>query len=130
MKIHYDEESDTLRIELSRSPVVRDVSRNWKVSLGYGEDGLVEITVLEARASGLWPCSTDEIAALARSLSAGAAHIGPFSVKLADCGDGSGDAWLPIPDAVMECLGLRIGDTLSVRPREPGVVTLEKDQNG
>lgn len=127
MKIRYDEESDTLRIELAGSPVVRDVSRIWNVNLGYGADGLAEITVLEARASGLWPRSADEIAALVRILSPDAAHIGPFRVSLADCGDGSGDAWLPIPDAVMEALGLHIGDTLSVHPRGLGGIALEKD---
>lgn len=52
--------------------------------------------------------------------------VGPYRVKLIACDDGSGDAWLPLPDDVMAALGWEIGDSLSLRSRDDGAVILDE----
>lgn len=55
MKINYHEADDILHIELQPGPIVRDVSLNWNLNIGYTEAGVGEITILDARQSGLLP---------------------------------------------------------------------------
>lgn len=54
MKISYDAQADVLCFEFSDDTVVRDVSYGWDVSIGYGEHGIAEITILDAKAKGYW----------------------------------------------------------------------------
>jgi hypothetical protein len=55
MKIVYSPADDILYIQFSRDPVIKDVSHGWNVNIGYGDAGIVEITVLDAKAKGYWP---------------------------------------------------------------------------
>lgn len=55
MKITYDDKEDILRIGFSGRPIIRDVSQGWNVNIGYAANGIAEITILDARASGAWP---------------------------------------------------------------------------
>jgi uncharacterized protein YuzE len=55
MKIEYDSQSDIVHIELSTDPIIKDVSYGWNVNVGYGTDGIAEITILDAMANGYWP---------------------------------------------------------------------------
>jgi uncharacterized protein YuzE len=55
MRIEYDDQDDILHIEFSRDPIVKDVSHGWNVNVGYGEQGIAEITILDAKAKGYWP---------------------------------------------------------------------------
>ncbi|MDQ6971115.1 MAG: DUF2283 domain-containing protein [Mariprofundaceae bacterium] len=55
MKISYDEKEDILFIRFSDKPVVKDISYGWNVTAGVTEDGLGQITVLDARHDGLLP---------------------------------------------------------------------------
>lgn len=55
MKINYHEADDILHIELQAGPIIRDVSLNWNLNIGYTEAGVGEITILDAKRSGLLP---------------------------------------------------------------------------
>ncbi len=55
MKISYHESDDILHIELRSGMIVRDVSLNWNVNVGYTDDGVGEITILDAQRAGLLP---------------------------------------------------------------------------
>lgn len=55
MRIEYEDQNDTLYIEFSREPIVRDVSYSWNINIGYTANGIAEITVLDAKACGYWP---------------------------------------------------------------------------
>ena len=55
MKIAYDETEDIVRIEFSKDPIVKDVSYGWNVNIGHSAKGIVEITILDAKANGYWP---------------------------------------------------------------------------
>lgn len=55
MRINYDDQDDILCIEFSDEPVIKDVSHGWNVNVGYGEHGIVELTILDAKAKGFWP---------------------------------------------------------------------------
>lgn len=61
MKIAYYEEEDTLYIEFTKDPIVKDESVNWHVNIGYTEDGIGEITILKAKASGIYPLQIEKI---------------------------------------------------------------------
>lgn len=55
MKISYHETDDILHIELKEGRIVKDVSMNWNVNIGYTESGIGEITILDAMQAGLFP---------------------------------------------------------------------------
>lgn len=59
MKITYHESDDILHIELQAGKIVRDVSLNWNVNVGYTDAGVGEITILDARQTGLFPLILD-----------------------------------------------------------------------
>ncbi|MGB4336479.1 MAG: DUF2283 domain-containing protein [Chromatiaceae bacterium] len=63
MKIVYYEQDDTLFIEFSKNKVVRDESLNWNIHIGYTEDGIGEITILDAEKSGLYPLQMERVIA-------------------------------------------------------------------
>jgi uncharacterized protein YuzE len=62
MKIIYYEDDDTLFIEFSQDKIVKDVSVNWNVNIGYTQEGIGEITILEAKKSGYYPFEIEKIA--------------------------------------------------------------------
>ncbi len=55
MKIDYDEKDDVLFIRFSDKPVVRDLSQGWNVVFGMAEDGIAQLTVLDAKKDGFLP---------------------------------------------------------------------------
>lgn len=59
MKISYHEADDILHIELQTGKIVRDVSLNWNVNIGYTELGVGEITIIEAKKAGFFPLILD-----------------------------------------------------------------------
>jgi len=61
MRISYYEDDDTLYIEFSKKAIVRDESASWNVNIGYTDDGLGEITILEAQKSGIYPMQMERI---------------------------------------------------------------------
>jgi len=63
MKIVYYEEDDILFIELAKGEIVRDESASWNVNIGYTADGIGEITILEAKKSGIYPLQIERVAA-------------------------------------------------------------------
>jgi uncharacterized protein YuzE len=63
MKIVYYEEDDILFLELAKGEIVRDESASWNVNIGYTADGIGEITILDAKKSGIYPLQTERVAA-------------------------------------------------------------------
>ncbi len=61
MKIVYYEEDDTLFIEFQKGQIVRDDSLNWNINIGYTQDGIGEITILEAQKNGLYPLQIERV---------------------------------------------------------------------
>lgn len=55
MKIEYNSDDGIVHMTLSNATVTREVSYGWHINLAFGDDELVEITILEAKASGYWP---------------------------------------------------------------------------
>ncbi|MDM8566671.1 DUF2283 domain-containing protein [Candidatus Halobeggiatoa sp. HSG11] len=55
MQIDYDEQEDILLINFNNQPIIKDISLNWNVNIGMTEKGIGEISILEAKASGLLP---------------------------------------------------------------------------
>lgn len=56
MKSEYDPEDDILILRFTDKPVAREISQDWNLNIAYAEDGsLVEIVILDAKASGAWP---------------------------------------------------------------------------
>jgi uncharacterized protein YuzE len=54
MKITYDKEDDILHIEFFATQVIRDVSHGKDISIGFDQNGIAEITILNAKAGGYW----------------------------------------------------------------------------
>jgi uncharacterized protein YuzE len=61
MKIVYCEEDDTLYLEFQKGKIVRDESLNWNITIGYTQDGIGEITVLEAQKNGFYPLQIERV---------------------------------------------------------------------
>ncbi len=60
MKISYDEKEDVLFIRFSKKPIVRDISHGWNVVIGMAEDGIGQITILNADKDGFLPVDAPE----------------------------------------------------------------------
>lgn len=63
MKIQYYEDDDILFIELSKGEIVRDESLDWNVNIGYTATGIGEITILDAKKSGMYPLQIERVVA-------------------------------------------------------------------
>ena len=63
MKIVYYEKDDTLFLEFQKGEIVRDESLNWNINIGYTQDGIGEITILEAQQNGLYPLQIEKVLA-------------------------------------------------------------------
>ncbi len=61
MKIVYYEEDDTLFIEFQKGDIVRDESLSWNINIGYTQEGIGEITILEAQKNGLYPLQIEKV---------------------------------------------------------------------
>ena len=61
MRIAYYEEEDTLYIEFTKEQIVRDESVNWNINIGYTENRIGEMTILEAQKSGIYPMQVEKI---------------------------------------------------------------------
>lgn len=55
MEINYDQSEDILFIRFNDTPIIRDISYGWHVNVGMTEQGIGQITVLDAKAVGLLP---------------------------------------------------------------------------
>ena len=62
MKIVYYEEDDILFLELAKGEIARDESASWNVNIGYTADGIGEITILDAKKSGIYPLQIERVA--------------------------------------------------------------------
>ena len=60
MKIDYDEKEDILFIQFNDEAIVKDVSYGWNVNIGMTANGIGQISILEAKASGLLPLQLPE----------------------------------------------------------------------
>jgi len=64
MKTTYYPADDILEIRFSNEPVSREVSRGWNLNINYASDGsVVEIVLLEAKETGLYPIELDRAVA-------------------------------------------------------------------
>ncbi len=63
MKIVYYEKDDTLFLEFQKGEIVRDESLNWNINIGYTQDGIGEITILDAQQNGLYPLQIEKVLA-------------------------------------------------------------------
>ena len=61
MKIVYYEKDDTLFLEFQKGEIVRDESLNWNINIGYTQDGIGEITILDAQQNGLYPLQIEKV---------------------------------------------------------------------
>jgi len=61
MKIVYYEDEDTLFIEFQKGQIVRDETLSWNTNIGYTEDGVGEITILDAQKNGLYPLQIEKV---------------------------------------------------------------------
>lgn len=61
MRIAHHEKEDTLYIEFNKEPIVRDETANWNMNIGYTENGIGEMTILEAQKSGIYPIQIEKI---------------------------------------------------------------------
>lgn len=60
MRTTYYDQDDIMVIRLSDKPIVREVSQDWNTHISYAEDGTtVEVVVLEARSSGVYPLAVE-----------------------------------------------------------------------
>ena len=56
MKTDYDASDDILVLHFTDKQVSREVSQDWNLNISYADDGsIVEIIILDAKASGAWP---------------------------------------------------------------------------
>jgi hypothetical protein len=62
MRVAYNEQRDTLFIEISQGTVVRDESVSWNVNVGYTAEGLGEITILDPEERGSYPLRIERVA--------------------------------------------------------------------
>lgn len=61
VKIVYYEEDDTLFLEFQKGEIVRDETLNWNINIGYTEDGVGEITIIDAQKNGLYPLQIERV---------------------------------------------------------------------
>ena len=60
MRATYYAEDDILYLRLNDKPIVREESHGWNLNMAFAADGdVVEMTVLDARASGLYPIHSE-----------------------------------------------------------------------
>ena len=60
MKATYYSGDDILCLRFNDKPIVRELAHGWNLNLAYAGDGdIVEMTILDAKADGLWPIKTD-----------------------------------------------------------------------
>ena len=53
---NYDAADDILVLHLSDKPVASEMSQDWNLNITYADNGnIVEIVILDAKASGAWP---------------------------------------------------------------------------
>lgn len=63
MQSTYYPEDDILEIHFSDNPIVKEVSQDWNITLSYDADGnIVELVILDAKASGVLPLREKEAA--------------------------------------------------------------------
>ncbi len=60
MKITYDDKEDLLFIRFNDKPIIRDISYGWNMVAGITEDGLGQITILDADKDGVLPVEAPE----------------------------------------------------------------------
>jgi len=61
MRIVYYERDDILFIEISKGAVVRDESVSWNIHIGCTAEGIGEMTILDAKKSGIYPLQIERV---------------------------------------------------------------------
>lgn len=61
MRIEYEAQDDILRIVFSEAQLIKDISYNWNINVGFALTGIGEITILDAKANGYWPLENPEV---------------------------------------------------------------------
>ena len=61
MQTTYYPDDDILELKFSDKPIAREISQNWNMNISYDAEGdIVEMVILEARESSLYPAHTVE----------------------------------------------------------------------
>ena len=63
MQITYHDSRRHSFIKFNEDKIVRKVSHGWNVNIGYTENGIGEITILDTKADGLLPIVVDKASA-------------------------------------------------------------------
>ncbi len=72
MQATYYPDDDILELKFGDKPIAREISQNWNVNISYDAEGnIVEMVILEARESGLYPVHTVETKAAYQTYSSG-----------------------------------------------------------
>lgn len=55
----YDEEEDVLVLRFSNEPLLKDISYGWNVLVAMTHSGIGQVTILNAKDSGMLPIMVD-----------------------------------------------------------------------
>lgn len=55
MQITYDEQDDVLFLRFNEEPLFKDISYGWNVYVGMTYKGIGQITIIDAKESGIFP---------------------------------------------------------------------------
>ena len=59
MEIRYDEEEDVLVLRFTEEPLLKDISYGWNVMIAMSHNGIGQVTILDAKQSGMLPILID-----------------------------------------------------------------------
>lgn len=60
MKATYHPDEDILHLKFNDKPIIREESHGWNLTMALAaDDDVIEMTVLDAKASGLYPIHTE-----------------------------------------------------------------------
>lgn len=59
MEMKYDEVEDVLVLRFTDEPLLKDISYGWNVLIAMTHSGIGQVTVLDAKQSGLLPIMVD-----------------------------------------------------------------------
>jgi uncharacterized protein YuzE len=55
MRIDYNSAEDILFISFNDEPISKDITYDWNINVGLTEHGIGQITILDAKATGMVP---------------------------------------------------------------------------
>lgn len=59
MEMKYDEVEDVLVLRFTDEPLLKDISYGWNVLIAMTHSGIGQVTILDAKQSGLLPIMVD-----------------------------------------------------------------------